>query len=138
MTSSIGTPLASNATRLLMLGSGELGKEVVIEAHRLLKNTISSNSYLLLTDSLLHAAGSSAEATHHSSRICEVYGSLRNICFTYYDLYPEQQVACLPHSKAAANSLAKSSSFVPSITGEPISIKCDCTAPLLIAAPISA
>lgn len=67
--------------------------EVVIEAHRLLKNTISSNSYLLLTDSLLHAAGSSAEATHHSSRICEVYGSLRNICFTYYDLYPEQQVA---------------------------------------------
>jgi phosphoribosylglycinamide formyltransferase 2 len=30
----IGTPLAANATRLLLLGSGELGKEVVIEAQR--------------------------------------------------------------------------------------------------------
>jgi phosphoribosylglycinamide formyltransferase 2 len=31
----IGTPLSANATRLLLLGSGELGKEVVIEAQRL-------------------------------------------------------------------------------------------------------
>jgi phosphoribosylglycinamide formyltransferase 2 len=31
---SIGTPLAPNATRLLLLGSGELGKEVAIEAMR--------------------------------------------------------------------------------------------------------
>jgi phosphoribosylglycinamide formyltransferase 2 len=31
----IGTPLSSNATRVLLLGSGELGKEVVIELQRL-------------------------------------------------------------------------------------------------------
>ena len=31
----IGTPLSSSATRLLLLGCGELGKEVVIEAQRL-------------------------------------------------------------------------------------------------------
>ncbi|MES0874726.1 formate-dependent phosphoribosylglycinamide formyltransferase [Sinimarinibacterium thermocellulolyticum] len=31
----IGTPLSANATRMLLLGSGELGKEVVIEAQRL-------------------------------------------------------------------------------------------------------
>lgn len=31
---SIGTPLSANAVRLLLLGSGELGKEVVIEAQR--------------------------------------------------------------------------------------------------------
>jgi len=31
----IGTPLSEGATRLLLLGSGELGKEVVIEAQRL-------------------------------------------------------------------------------------------------------
>ena len=31
----IGTPLAPNATRLLLLGAGELGKEVAIEAMRL-------------------------------------------------------------------------------------------------------
>ena len=32
---SIGTPLSPTATRLLLLGSGELGKEVAIEAQRL-------------------------------------------------------------------------------------------------------
>ncbi|MFA5939950.1 MAG: formate-dependent phosphoribosylglycinamide formyltransferase [Sinimarinibacterium sp.] len=31
----IGTPLSAGATRMLLLGSGELGKEVVIEAQRL-------------------------------------------------------------------------------------------------------
>jgi len=31
----IGTPLSPSATRLLLLGCGELGKEVVIEAQRL-------------------------------------------------------------------------------------------------------
>ena len=31
----IGTPLAPSATRLMLLGSGELGKEVLIEAQRL-------------------------------------------------------------------------------------------------------
>ena len=30
----LGTPLTSQATRLLLLGSGELGKEVAIEAQR--------------------------------------------------------------------------------------------------------
>jgi len=32
---SIGTPNGKSQTRLMMLGSGELGKEVVIEAMRL-------------------------------------------------------------------------------------------------------
>src|SRR6056297_4319257 len=32
---SIGTPLAGNATRVMLLGGGELGKEVVIELQRL-------------------------------------------------------------------------------------------------------
>ncbi len=31
----IGTPLTDQATRMMLLGSGELGKEVVIEAQRL-------------------------------------------------------------------------------------------------------
>src|SRR5690242_5752830 len=30
----IGTPLTKNATRIMLLGSGELGKEVAIEAQR--------------------------------------------------------------------------------------------------------
>jgi phosphoribosylglycinamide formyltransferase 2 len=41
----LGTPLAANATRLLLLGSGELGKEVVIEAQRLGVEVIAVDRY---------------------------------------------------------------------------------------------
>jgi len=33
---SIGTPYRSGATKLLLLGSGEIGKEIAIEAQRLI------------------------------------------------------------------------------------------------------
>ncbi len=42
---SIGTPLTSTATRVMMLGSGELGKEVVIELQRLGVETIAVDRY---------------------------------------------------------------------------------------------
>ena len=42
---SIGTPLSSTATRLLLLGSGELGKEVAIEAQRLGVEVIAADRY---------------------------------------------------------------------------------------------
>ncbi|MCK7495616.1 MAG: hypothetical protein MZW92_34890 [Comamonadaceae bacterium] len=35
MSTSIGTPLSPSATRVLLLGSGELGKEVLIALQRL-------------------------------------------------------------------------------------------------------
>ena len=41
----IGTPLSANATRLLLLGSGELGKEVAIEAQRLGVEVIAVDRY---------------------------------------------------------------------------------------------
>ena len=41
----IGTPLAANGTRLLLLGSGELGKEVAIEAQRLGIEVIAVDRY---------------------------------------------------------------------------------------------
>ena len=41
----IGTPLKANATRALLLGSGELGKEVVIELQRLGVETIACDAY---------------------------------------------------------------------------------------------
>lgn len=64
--------------------------EVVIEAHRLLKNSIDGDSYLLLTDSLFKMPHSrfDGELLKHgirSNKLCEVYGGLRNICFTYFD-----------------------------------------------------
>lgn len=41
----IGTPMASNATRLLLLGAGELGREVAIEAMRLGLEVIAVDRY---------------------------------------------------------------------------------------------
>jgi phosphoribosylglycinamide formyltransferase 2 len=41
----LGTPLSPSATRLLMLGAGELGKEVVIEAQRLGVEVIAADRY---------------------------------------------------------------------------------------------
>ena len=42
---SIGTPLSTNATRVMLLGSGELGKEVVIELQRLGVEVIAVDRY---------------------------------------------------------------------------------------------
>ena len=42
---SIGTPLAQNATRVMLLGSGELGKEVVLELQRLGVEVIAVDRY---------------------------------------------------------------------------------------------
>jgi phosphoribosylglycinamide formyltransferase 2 len=42
---SIGTPLTASGTRVLMLGSGELGKEVVIELQRLGVEVIAADRY---------------------------------------------------------------------------------------------
>ncbi|UXM85513.1 formate-dependent phosphoribosylglycinamide formyltransferase [Methanococcus aeolicus] len=41
----IGTPLFSNGTKILLLGSGELGKEVIIEAQRLGIECVAVDSY---------------------------------------------------------------------------------------------
>src|SRR5690348_12175634 len=41
----IGTPLAPNATRVMLLGSGELGKEVVIELQRFGVEVIAVDRY---------------------------------------------------------------------------------------------
>ncbi len=45
MTVSIGTPFSSTATKVLLCGSGELGKEVAIEAQRLGCEVIALDSY---------------------------------------------------------------------------------------------
>lgn len=66
--------------------------EVVIEAHRLLKNSITADSYLLLTDSLFEIMEVGELDIEHllkqgirSEKLCEVYGGLRNINFRYFD-----------------------------------------------------
>lgn len=63
--------------------------KVVIEAHRLLKNSIASDNYLLITDSLLEKAGvEDQEIRQHgirSNKHSDGYNVLRNIGFTYFD-----------------------------------------------------
>ena len=41
----LGTPLSSSATRVLLLGSGELGKEVAIELQRFGVEVIAADRY---------------------------------------------------------------------------------------------
>src|SRR5580704_10473903 len=41
----LGTPLSPNATKVMLLGAGELGKEVVIELQRLGVETIAVDRY---------------------------------------------------------------------------------------------
>ena len=67
----LGTPGASNATTLLLLGSGELGREVVIEAGRLGVETVAVDRY----------AGAPAMGAAHRSHVLDMTdaGALREL-----------------------------------------------------------
>ncbi|WP_282635468.1 DUF2652 domain-containing protein [Sphingobacterium thalpophilum] len=71
-------------------GFTKLYGETVIEAHRLLKNSINSDCYLLITDKLFDNCNFS-KGLHpnglQAMQLCEVYGELRNICYCYYDYH---------------------------------------------------
>src|SRR5665647_2894477 len=47
---SIGTPLSPGATRVLLLGSGELGKEVAIELQRLGAEVVAVDRYAVVPE----------------------------------------------------------------------------------------
>lgn len=64
-------------------GFQKLYGEVVIEAHRLLKNSIPQNSYLLITDALAAASEQTSDSSNYSNRLCESYYDLPNICYSY-------------------------------------------------------
>jgi hypothetical protein len=71
--------------------------EPLIIAHRLLKNSIDSTCYVLLTDDLLNAAPVSeatlTRQTRQASKLCQVYGNLKEVCFTYFDYQHDSRVA---------------------------------------------
>lgn len=68
--------------------------ETLVVAHGLLKNSVDSRCYVLMTDDLMTAvtgpplSGSSRAA----SQLCEVSGSLRKVCYSYYN-YEDKAVA---------------------------------------------
>lgn len=63
--------------------------ETVIEAHRLLKNPINSNTYVLITDDLLEKDKCEETITNEevfkANRISNMYADLRNIWITFFD-----------------------------------------------------
>lgn len=63
--------------------------ETVIEAHRLLKNPINSNTYVLITDDLLEKDKCEETIVHEAdfkaNRISNMYADLRNIWITFFD-----------------------------------------------------
>ncbi len=67
-------------------GFEKLYGKPVIEAHQLLKNTITSNSYFLITEDFFNATTEALKKPHQSgSKLCEVYGSLKEIGYIFFD-----------------------------------------------------
>lgn len=60
----------------------------LVEAHQLLKNSIDSNTYCLITDALAHSPYNSHPnilQRYRGSKICEIYNHTKSICYTYFD-----------------------------------------------------
>jgi hypothetical protein len=61
----------------------------VIEAHRLLKNSINSNEYVIMTDNLLVDELLPNDRPSFGNKLCETYSQLESICFTWLSFIPE-------------------------------------------------
>jgi hypothetical protein len=61
----------------------------VIEAHRLLKNSINSNEYVIMTDNLLVDECLPNGRPSFGNKLCETYSQLESICFTWLSFIPE-------------------------------------------------
>lgn len=75
-------------TQFSLGGFRKLYGEVVVEAHRLLKNNVPEHSYLLITEELSTASARNglsvrSNEERESTSLCEIYKDLRNICYTY-------------------------------------------------------
>lgn len=55
----------------------------IIEAHRLLKNSIDSDRYLLITENYLKSLGDRFDYNHYGSQNCEMYNDIGKICYHY-------------------------------------------------------
>jgi hypothetical protein len=65
-------------------GFYKLYGNVVIEAHRLLKNTIGGNTYALITDAYLKANGDEDFTVENMGKICELHSEIGKICYSYF------------------------------------------------------
>ena len=65
-------------------GFYKLYGNVVIEAHRLLKNNIGGNTYALITDAYLKANGDEDFTVENMGKICEIHSEIAKICYSYF------------------------------------------------------
>lgn len=64
-------------------GFNKLYGQSVIEIHRLLKNSIDSNHYLLMTEDYLQASNDLRQNCLADFKVCEMYSDIGLMCYTY-------------------------------------------------------
>ncbi len=72
--------------------------QTVIEAHQLLKNSVNSNTYVLLSDALLDSEENSELKKLNKfveNTICEVYDGIKKICYTFFDFENDLCKRCI-------------------------------------------
>ena len=65
-------------------GFYKLYGNIIIEAHRLLKNNIGGNTYALITDAYLKANGDEDFTLENMGKICELHSEIGKICYSYF------------------------------------------------------
>lgn len=65
-------------------GFYKLYGNVIVEAHRLLKNNIGGNTYALITDAYLKANGDEDFTVENMGKICEIHSEIGKICYSYF------------------------------------------------------
>lgn len=71
--------------------------KTVIEAHQLLKNSIESKSYLLMTESVFKASKGAFTGTcyYSGNQLCEIHGDLKKIGYAYFDYERDEEEAAI-------------------------------------------
>lgn len=69
--------------------------KTVIEAHSLLKNSIESDCYILISDNLFYALKDKyvGVSVGYGSQLCEIHDNQQLLCFTYFDYNAERMGA---------------------------------------------
>lgn len=68
-------------------GFAKLYGKAVVEAHRLMKNNVDSDTYVLVTDAYMQESGNSAPdgaPTGNSVQQCENYSDIGKLCYTFF------------------------------------------------------
>lgn len=68
-------------------GFAKLYGKAVVEAHRLMKNNVDSDTYVLVTDAYMQESGNAApdgDPAGNSVKQCENYSDIGKLCYTFF------------------------------------------------------